>query len=268
MAPMSTLRITVAGKGGTGKTVVSASLARFFGREGHRVLAVDGDSNPVLAVSLGVPLERIAERTPIPTDFWVAVERLGEGRVAVLVDDPNELTERHGLSAPDNVTLLAAPVELNEGCTSDAGVRSMLGVMLGKHGFDRVITDFEAGVDEPAWALGGFFNPADVLVVVATPNPIAMKTARVIIKFAREAEVPRIVGVANQLTNDYERLEVEGGFTEAGIECVARIPWDAAIARADADGASPLDGAAASPALSALRALAMRLERDAATPAA
>lgn len=262
---MSTLRITVAGKGGTGKTVVSASLARFFGREGHRVLAVDGDSNPVLAVSLGVPLERIAEREPIPTDFWVAVERLGEGRVAVLVDDPVLLTERHGLIAPDNVTLLAAPVEVNEGCTSDAGVRSMLGVMLGKHSFDRVITDFEAGIDEPAWALGGFFNPADVLVVVATPNPIAMKTARIIVKFAREAEVPRIVGVANQLTSDNDRLEVEGDFAAAGIECVARIPWDPAIARADATGASPLDGNGGSPALTELRELALRLERDSAS---
>src|SRR5215471_9097142 len=130
---MGTLRVTVAGKGGVGKTVVSASLARFFGREGHRVLAVDGDSNPVLGVSLGVPLERIAEREPIPTDFWVAVERLGVGRVAVLVDDPDLLTERHGLAAPDNVTLLAAPVEVNEGCTADSGVRSMLGVMLGRN---------------------------------------------------------------------------------------------------------------------------------------
>ncbi|MGH7687501.1 MAG: AAA family ATPase [Candidatus Dormibacteria bacterium] len=265
---MSTLRVTVAGKGGVGKTVVSASLARFFGREGHRVLAVDGDSNPVLGISLGVPLERIAEREPIPTDFWVAVERLGEGRVAVLVDDPVLLTERHGLIAPDNVTLLAAPVEVNEGCTADSGVRSMLGVMLGKNStFDRIITDFEAGIDEPAWALGGFFNPADVLVVVATPNPISMKTAHTIIRFAREAEVPRVVGVANQLTSDRDRAEVEGGFEAVDVECLARVPFDPTIAASDAAGASPLDAAPLSPGLVELRELALRLERDAAVSA-
>src|SRR5215469_2634614 len=101
---MGTLRITVAGKGGVGKTVVSASLARFFGRAGHNVLAVDGDSNPVLGVSLGVPLEQVEQREPIPTDFWVAVERLGVGRVAILTDDPEILRERHALTAPDNVT--------------------------------------------------------------------------------------------------------------------------------------------------------------------
>jgi len=265
---MRTLRITVAGKGGVGKTVVSASLARFFGRQGHNVLAVDGDSNPVLGVSLGVPLAQVAEREPIPTDFWVAVEKIGVGRIAILTDDPEILTSRHALQAPDNVTLLAAPVEANEGCTPDAQVRSMLGNMLGRHGFDRVITDFEAGIDEPATALGGFFNPADVLVVVTTPNPIAIQTARKIIRIAREAEVPRIVGVANQLTSGRDEFDVCRGFERAGVECVARIPLDETIAHADATGASPLDGDHSSPALDALFALAQRLERDAAVSAA
>lgn len=265
---MGTLRITVAGKGGVGKTVVSASLARFFGRQGHNVLAVDGDSNPVLGVSLGVPLSQIASREPIPTDFWVAVERLGEGRVAILTDDPEILTERHALQAPDNVTLLAARVEENDGCTADAVVRSMLGVMLGKHGFDRIITDFEAGIDEPATALGGAFNPADVLVVVTTPNPIAIQTARKIIRIGREAEVPKIVGVANQLTSGRDEFEVCRGFERAGVECVARVPLDETIARADAAGTSPLDSDGSSPALDVLRELARRLEHDAAVSAA
>lgn len=265
---MSTVRITVAGKGGVGKTVISASLARFYGRDGQRVLAVDGDSNPVLAISLGVPLERLADSTPIPTDFWVAVERIGVGRVPLLLDDPTVLAQRHGLSAPDNVTLLAAPVVENEGCTSDAGVRSMMGVLLGQHRYDRVITDFEAGIDEPAWALGGAFNPADILLVVATPNPVAMKTAQTIIRFAREAEVPRVLGVANQLANDSEGERVEQGFAEAGVACAARIPLDSAITRADAAGTAPLDITGSSPALSALRDLARRLEQVAATSAA
>lgn len=265
---MSTVRITVAGKGGVGKTVISASLARFYGRAGQRVLAVDADSNPVLAISLGVPVERLRDPAPIPTDFWEAVEQLGKGKVALLRDDPAVLSQRHGLSAPDNVTLLAAPVVENEGCTSDAGVRSMLGVMLGKHRYDCVVTDFEAGIDEPAWALGGYFNPADILLVVATPNPVAMRTAQTIVRFAREAEVPRVFGIANQLASDADGRHVEQGFTDAGIDCVARIPLDDAIAHADATGAAPLDVASSSPALDALRDLARRLEQVAATTAA
>ncbi|MFN2462774.1 MAG: cellulose synthase operon protein YhjQ/BcsQ, partial [Candidatus Dormibacteria bacterium] len=81
---MTTLGITVAGKGGTGKTVIAAVLARYFGQDGRSVLAVDCDSNPMLAISLGVPVAQLAEPTPIPTDFWMAVERPGEGRAAIL----------------------------------------------------------------------------------------------------------------------------------------------------------------------------------------
>ncbi|HZB98015.1 MAG TPA: AAA family ATPase, partial [Candidatus Sulfotelmatobacter sp.] len=72
---MDRLSITVAGKGGTGKTVISGTLARILARRGHQVLAVDSDENPMLAISLGVPVERISDPAPIPTDFWMAVER-------------------------------------------------------------------------------------------------------------------------------------------------------------------------------------------------
>lgn len=265
---MATLQITVAGKGGTGKTVIAAAVARYLGRQGRSVLAVDCDSNPMLAISLGVPLRELGEQVPIPTDFWQAVERLGEGRVVILREDPNVLLQRHAITAPDNVTLLAGRVVENGGCTPDAGVRGMLGVLLGKHLFERVVTDFEAGVDEPAWALGGAFNPADILLVVATPSPVAITTAQKIIRLAVEREVPRIHGIANQCRNDDEASAVRDAFAAAGVDCIATIPWDETIARADVHGSSVLDSAAGSAGVRALEALAGGLEREAATAAA
>lgn len=259
---MAPLRITVAGKGGTGKTVVAATLARCLGREGRRVLAVDCDSNPMLAISLGVPVERLSQPVPIPTDFWLAVERPGEGRSAILREHPDLLTGRHGLEAPDNVTLLAGPVVANEGCTSDAGVRGMLGVLLGNHLFERVITDFEAGVDEPAWALGGLLNPADVLLVVATPSPVAITTALKIVRLAVDREVPRIHGIANQVQSPAEEAAIRAAFASAGRDCIAVIPWDQEIAAADVDGESPLRAQRRSPALDVISELARRLDRD------
>jgi len=259
---MTALGITVAGKGGTGKTVIAAVLARLLSRDGRTVLAVDCDSNPMLAISLGVPLSRLADPVPIPTDFWMAVERPGEGRAAILVEHPSVLTERHGIAAPDNVTLLAGPVADNGGCTPAAGVRGMLGVMLGTHLFERVITDFEAGVDEPAWALGGLLNPADVLLVVATPTPVAITTARKIVALARERGVPRIYGVANQVRSAAEDATVRDAFAAVGVECPETVPWDEEVMRADVLGRSPLEAEQSTPALVAIRRLATRLERE------
>lgn len=264
---MTTLGITVAGKGGTGKTVIAAVLARLFGRDGRSVLAVDCDSNPMLAISLGVPVAKLSEPTPIPTDFWMTVERPGTGRAAILLEHPSVLTERHGIAAPDNVTLLAGPVADNEGCTPAAGVRGMLGVMLGSHLFERVITDFEAGVDEPAWALGGLLNPADVLLVVATPSPVAITTARKIVGLARERGVPRVYGIANQVRSEADTAAVRDAFAALDVECVAVVPWDDNVMLADVHGRSPLEPGTSSPALDAIRGLATRLELGAAAAA-
>ena len=42
------MKIGISGKGGSGKTTISATLARVFARQGFPVLAIDGDPNPNL----------------------------------------------------------------------------------------------------------------------------------------------------------------------------------------------------------------------------
>ncbi|MEP6476436.1 MAG: AAA family ATPase [Actinomycetota bacterium] len=42
------MQVAVGGKGGSGKTTISGTLARLFARRGQTVLAIDGDSNPTL----------------------------------------------------------------------------------------------------------------------------------------------------------------------------------------------------------------------------
>jgi CO dehydrogenase maturation factor len=49
------MKIAVAGKGGSGKTTLAGTLARALGRRGQAVLAIDADTNPNLAITLGLP---------------------------------------------------------------------------------------------------------------------------------------------------------------------------------------------------------------------
>ena len=60
------MKIGVSGKGGTGKTTIAATLARCLARRGRRVLAIDCDSNPNLAMSLGLDAESAARLRPMP----------------------------------------------------------------------------------------------------------------------------------------------------------------------------------------------------------
>ena len=55
------IRIVITGKGGVGKTTITALLAHLFAQQGFRVLAIDGDPQQNLAVTLGVP-PPVAER--------------------------------------------------------------------------------------------------------------------------------------------------------------------------------------------------------------
>ena len=60
------MKLAVAGKGGSGKTSISGTMARLLARSGRQVLAIDGDSNPNLALTLGIPPESIGEPSGVP----------------------------------------------------------------------------------------------------------------------------------------------------------------------------------------------------------
>src|SRR5690349_20238957 len=61
------MKLAIAGKGGSGKTSISGTLARLIARDGHTVLAIDGDTNPNLALTLGISADRINDLPVLPS---------------------------------------------------------------------------------------------------------------------------------------------------------------------------------------------------------
>ena len=94
------MKLGIVGKGGVGKTTISALVAQAYAERGARVLAVDTDSNPNLALSLGLDAEA-ADRVPLlPRSLVVGG---GDGAVT-----PAELVRQYGARTPSEVTLLHA----------------------------------------------------------------------------------------------------------------------------------------------------------------
>ena len=100
------MRIAIAGKGGTGKTTIAGTLARLMARRGRQVWAIDADSNPNLAVTLGVPRDAHAELAPVPRSILQPDPSDAEGKRRILGMPAAEVVERFGHRAADNVTLL------------------------------------------------------------------------------------------------------------------------------------------------------------------
>jgi len=98
------LKIAISGKGGSGKTTISATLTRLIARRGLSVLAIDGDPNPNLIQALGVGPGIEAEAVPRSV-----VERredeTGATRLA-LTKSVADIVNQYGLKAPDGVTVL------------------------------------------------------------------------------------------------------------------------------------------------------------------
>ncbi len=100
------MKIAVSGKGGSGQTPIAGTLARILGRQGQRVLAIDADPAPNLAITLGISREQAEAITSIPRDLLERRAGLEGDTVLVLKKTTREIIEGFGVEAPDNVTLL------------------------------------------------------------------------------------------------------------------------------------------------------------------
>ena len=151
------MKIAVVGKGGVGKTSVSAVLARSLGRMGRPVVALDCDTNPNLGISLGVgdvETHRIATLRQQVSD--------GTAEHATGWDD---IIERFGTDAPDGVRLgVVNRIENPEPDCPCCGLSPEHLLTQAHFGDSIVIGDFEAGLGSYA-RVGDSKLDATVVVV-------------------------------------------------------------------------------------------------------
>ncbi len=244
------MKIGVVGKGGVGKTTVSALIARTLQQRGRRVLAVDTDSNPNLGFSLGLDFDEIEAVPTVPRSMVVGTR----GDLTV-----EEIMADYGIPTPAGVTLMSAlrVDEAGAGCTcgGHATVRSLLGQALESE-VDDTIIDMEAGIEHLSRS-GGTLAHADVLVLVMEASRKAVITAQRTISLARELGIGSWVGVANKIEADHGDL-LRRLCTEHDVPLDVVIPAESAVVRADRLGA-PLEDGAAHEVWSAINVLVDRL---------
>lgn len=98
------MKIAISGKGGSGKTTISATLTRILARRGLPVLAIDGDPNPNLIQALGLGPGVEAEAIPRSV-VERRVDEAGNQR-HVLTTSVADIVSQYGLKGPDGVTVL------------------------------------------------------------------------------------------------------------------------------------------------------------------
>ena len=252
------MRLAFVGKGGAGKSAISGTFARYLARQGHNVLAIDSDPLPGLAFSLGLPIEY---SPPIPDDAVVERKEGEEGpRWRLNPDvDPLEAVEKWSVEAPDGVRFLqfgkikGDPRNLWK---SQIAFRFVVNRL--PPGNWNVVGDLPGGTRQ---AFTGWGNWAQTVLIVVEPTAKSLLSGRRLARMADlDPESPkRVLAVANKVS---EAGDVDMIATGTGLEVVAAIPLDDALAEAERQQLAPIDFAPDCPAVLAVESLVERLSEE------
>ena len=259
------MKITVCGKGGCGKSTVSALLAKEFERMGKTVLVADSDeSNYGLHRQLGVKLPRDfieyfggkekAFKTMMVGEILDTVKLSAFAKK--FYSEPftlNEIPEEY-ISRNNGVMLISSGKihQANEGCacTMNSILKQFIkhltvgeNVMLKRiinnlilHREDVVLLDMEAGLEH----LGrGTTEGMDQFIVVIEPGARSVQTYRNVKRLAEELGVKKVRVVANKIRDVSDEAFVKDRIPESDL--LGFVHYNPEIMNADREGVSPYD---------------------------
>ncbi len=231
------MKIAVSGKGGVGKTTVTALWARAFADEGHDVFLIDADPDANLAQALGVPQAEMPQ--PLVALKDLIRERTGAdpdkvGQYFQLNPNVSDLPESYGVAAEGMRLLVLGGIRGGgKGCACPQGafLKAMLRHLMLQRD-EVLLVDMEAGLEflGRAAVLG-----TDALVAVVEPGRRSVETAEAVCRMGREIGLKRFGAVLNKVT-DASQIESIRAVLPEGMELLGHVDYSPALAKADLEG--------------------------------
>lgn len=253
-------RVVVTGKGGVGKTSLTALLARLLARDAWQVLALDADPQMNLPYALGLPHDQARALTPLSQNPDYVEEKTGArpssgwGLFFRLNPDVADVVERFGVTGPDGVRLLVMgnTVQPAAGClcpenTLLAAVANTISLRRG----EAILLDTQAGVEHFGRALAHGFRHA---VVVTDPTFNGVQVALHAARLARDLGIPALHLVVNRVRGGRDEAhvrEILASEEPVAFTSTHFLPYDEMLLQSEPD-VGPLLKHAASPLLAAV----------------
>jgi CO dehydrogenase maturation factor len=236
------LKIAVGGKGGVGKTTITALLARALAvDENNKVIAIDADPVANLAAGLGIseekPIKPIAELTELIEERTGAKAGTMGGFFALnpKVDD---IPDRFSLSR-DGVKLLVMGTVKSGGsgciCPESTILKALMNHLV-LFRDDIVIMDMEAGVEHLGRATSA---SVDALVIVVNPGARSRAAATTIRKLGQDIGIKNIVVLANRVKDDEDIKLIRDSLADFPI--LGFLPEDEEVVAADREARRPYE---------------------------
>jgi len=237
------MKLAITGKGGVGKTTLTALLAQAYADMGRQVLAVDADPSPCLAGALGFPAELRAQLHPIAEMDALIEERTGAkpgtaGGFFTLNPRVDDIPERFSVLHRGVRLLEMGSVELGgSGCICpEAAMLKTLFTHLLFRKDEMLLLDMYAGVEHLGRATVDF---VDAMLVVVEPTRRSLGTAAQIKKLANDIGLMRLYLVGNKVRNEDEVRFLEN--ETPGLPLLGYLPADLKVQEADRLGVPVYD---------------------------
>ena len=226
--------IAVCGKGGVGKTSISAALVKILsGNSQNKVLAIDADPAVGLSTALGIKVGKTVD--DVRTDLIRQVKSGNAGdQVEILSRLDYELFS--ALEEQQNLAFLAIGRPEKKGCYCQ--VNSLLKDVIASivDNFDYVVIDGEAGIEQVNRRV---MEKVSHLVLVSDASAKGLNVAKIIRQISDAAVDYEKAGlILNRIRGEDERALVS---VPPELDCLGWIPEDDVIRNCDIQGESILE---------------------------
>ena len=232
---METNVIAVAGKGGVGKTSISAAIVRELVKSHPeaRILAVDADPAVGLATSLGVDVTStiddirrlITEAGEGDREKKRARELLGEVRFRIF----DTMVEKEGFA----FIAIGRPEAAGCYCSVNSYLKETISMLAEE--FDYVVIDGEAGIEQVNRRV---MDKVTHIILVTDPSKKGTQVIKTIKKVADDLIMYKEIGVIiNRFNDESFKEQIDTG----DIPVLAYIPDDRELSLFDVQGRSILE---------------------------
>jgi CO dehydrogenase maturation factor len=219
-----TKTIAIAGKGGTGKTTVSALVVGLLAEKGL-VLAVDADPSTNLNQALGLPLDQNKTVGGVREKM---TDDVSKGRLSPTIGKPEYLFGKimESLVESKGFDLLAMGRPEGPGCycASNEFLRAALDKLVKDYKYEYIVMDCEAGMEHISRQTT---RDVDALLIMTDPTMKGVTTAARMRKLIEElrSNVGKVGLVVNRVRGELSP-EIKKAIDESGLQITSLIPED------------------------------------------